>query len=122
MSTSRVLHRFIRSTQLFSQRSIHTTPRLLAVSVKPSRKQTLAKRNATDPVMVRKRVSIDTPDALPPLFILMTDHKAGVLKVDPHKAMEFLRNYQSLHGISNQGWETGICNSELAFSLAEVPY
>ncbi|KAA8572131.1 hypothetical protein EYC84_002047 [Monilinia fructicola] len=84
-------------------------PRLLAVNVKPSRKQILAKRNAADPVIQRKRISIDTPDALPPLFILETDHKAGVLKVDPHKAMEFLKNYQTLHGRSNPGWETGIC-------------
>ncbi|QSZ31878.1 hypothetical protein DSL72_001447 [Monilinia vaccinii-corymbosi] len=107
MSTFRMLPRC--GFRLLNQRSLHTTPRRLAVGVKQSRKQILARRNAADPVIQRKRISIDTPDALPPLFILETDHKAGVLKVDPHKAMEFLKHYQSLHGKSNPGWEAGIC-------------
>ncbi|KAM0143827.1 hypothetical protein ACHAP3_001091 [Botrytis cinerea] len=110
MSNPRVILPFKYGLRLLNQRSLHTTPRLFAVSVKPSRKQILAKRNATEPVIVRKRVPINTSDALPPMFILETDHKAGVLTVDPNKAMEFLKNYQSLHGNPNQGWETGICN------------
>ncbi|KAJ8060882.1 hypothetical protein OCU04_009963 [Sclerotinia nivalis] len=110
MSAFGVIPHLRNGLRLLNKRSIHTTPRLLAVSIKPSRKQTLAKRNAAEPVMIRKRVSIDTADALPPLFILETDHKAGVLKVDPDKAMEFLKNYQNLYGNPNPGWETGICN------------
>ncbi|KAF7863061.1 hypothetical protein EAF04_007144 [Stromatinia cepivora] len=110
MSAFGVIPHLRNGLRLLNKRSIYTTTRLQAASIKPSRKQTLAKRNAAEPVMIRKRVSIDTPDALPPLFILETDHKAGVLKVDANKAMEFLKNYQSLYGNPNPSWETGICN------------
>ncbi|KAI9649492.1 hypothetical protein NHQ30_002069 [Ciborinia camelliae] len=110
MSTSRAIPHFRHGLRLLNQRSIHTTPRLLATSVKPSRKQTVAKRNAADPVKMRKTVPIDSPDALPPLFILVTDHKAGVLKLDPYKAMEFLRDYQICHRKAKPGWETEVCN------------
>lgn len=120
MSNPRAILPFKHGLRLFNQRSLHTTPRLFAVNIKPSRKQILAKRNATEPVIIRKRVPINTPEALPPMFILESDHKAGVLTVEPNKAMEFLKNYQSLHGNPNQGWETGICNSKAFSSSSQL--
>ncbi|ESZ89508.1 hypothetical protein SBOR_10106 [Sclerotinia borealis F-4128] len=92
MSNFGVLAHLQNGLKLLNQRSLHTSPRLLII--KPSRKQILARRDAANPVLQQKRVSISSPDALPPLFILETDRKAGALNVDPHKAIEFLRSYQ----------------------------
>lgn len=59
-------------------------------------------------VRVKKTPAIE--ESLPPLVLLNSARKSGVLSIEPEKALEFLRQYHELSTKHGGLWEQKLCD------------
>ncbi|KAE9367908.1 HCP-like protein [Stipitochalara longipes BDJ] len=93
---------------LLGLKNFHGTP---STRVRPAPKKSPRVRAANPPTgAVRVKRTYNHEDSLPPIALLDAARKSGALGVDPDQALQFLREYQTLAGKSNTGWEQRLCN------------
>lgn len=121
MSTLRRMKPLVESScKSLGLRSLHTVPSLAA---KPRRSpkitQKLARVPGGTPVpgTVRVRKAIDPEESLPPIALLRSGSKSGLLDISPEKALAVLRQYQELAQKSSPGWEGKLCDGKLGASI-----
>jgi hypothetical protein len=98
--------RKFQSTPLFRARPAPRSPRVRAASPAPG--------------AVRVKRTYDFEDSLPPIALLNSARKSGALTIEPHEALQFLREYLALDGKSNAGWEQRLCNGELSRDICHL--
>ena len=111
MSTYRGARPLIeRGYRLLPSRQLHETSFLRA---RPApRRSPRVNTGIPPPSAVRVKRTYDFEESLPPISLLNSARKSGVLVVEPHKALEFLREYQALAVKSSAGWERRLCAGE----------
>lgn len=90
---------------LFRVRNFHTCRNVAALpSPKVLRKKTQQEKLRSTSIPVTK--IYDQEESLPPMHLLLSAKNSGVLEIEPTKAIEFLRRYQSLASNPIHGWES----------------
>ncbi|KUJ19077.1 HCP-like protein [Mollisia scopiformis] len=59
---------------------------------------------------IRVRQAPNIEDSLPPVVLLNSARKSGLLQIEPEKALDFLRQYQQLAVNPVGSWEQTLCN------------
>ncbi|KAH8803168.1 hypothetical protein F5884DRAFT_682254 [Xylogone sp. PMI_703] len=72
----------------------------------PKAQHQISKNNSRPRIMPAK---FSSPEALPPLALLNSASKSGVLDIEPDVALQALRQYQILAQGSSSGWEKQLC-------------
>jgi hypothetical protein len=111
MSTGRFARPLVENACLMlGSRKFHSTP-LFRAGPAP-RRPPRVKAASPAPGAVRVKRTYDSEDSLPPIALLNSARKSGALVIEPHEAVQFLREYLALDGKSNAGWEQRLCNGE----------
>jgi hypothetical protein len=95
-----------RASLLLGSRKFHGTP---AIRARPAPKSPRVRAANPPTGAVRVKRAHDHEVSLPPIALLDAARKSGALAVEPHQALQFLREYQALAGKSNEGWEQRLC-------------
>ncbi|KAN0095253.1 HCP-like protein [Hyaloscypha variabilis] len=95
-----------RASLLLGSRKFHGTP---AIRGRPAPKSPRVRAANPPTGAVRVKRAHDHEVSLPPIALLDAARKSGALAVEPHQALQFLREYQALAGKSNEGWEQRLC-------------
>jgi hypothetical protein len=101
-----------RSHGCVAARCIHYTPQCMATRSMASPKVARARKQPSNPAFIAPRQS-DAEDLLPPVVMLDSARKSGVIDVDASAAHEFLRDYLRTMPTAQSGWERRLCDSWL---------
>jgi hypothetical protein len=84
----------------------------MAMRARPSPKVARARKQASNPRIIAARTP-DSEDLLPPVAILDSARKSGVIDVGAVAVHGFLREYLKTMQSANSGWEKRLCDSWL---------
>jgi hypothetical protein len=101
-----------RSYKLLGSRSFHVTSHLDA-KPKPRPSPRIAKFTLGGGRVQNVQKQYNPQESLPPLAMLQSATKSGVMDIEPAKATEFLTEYLKRVGnLTRKGWEEDLCSRE----------
>lgn len=101
----------LNELKLSSPRSFHVGPKLSAKQNLRRAPSVIAKTRQSQSTLgvTRVKKTFNSEVSLPPILLLQSASKSGVLSISPEKAIDVLRRYQELEGKSGKDWEQKLC-------------